>query len=277
MTAADLFRSTARWTTGRNVLLWLALALAPAFSVTAFVTAAHREHQRTLAREWDARGQIALENGQPAFAVEAFRNAMRFSPDDRDLRLRLAESLGAADRPAEARAYYSIVLPVMISNAMAYLVSRHYQPDGIFDVSARQDGIQLPSMEHQREAIVRRVEDAMRPPPIVLPRDLAVGDAVRLAEESQAVELLAHVRPNVWGLAPLDALKALSEEGKGELAVGSVLALVDPLPVVHPDEPLEVALAALGGRSLIPVVHRAEPGRLVGVIGTDDILRAYRG
>jgi tetratricopeptide (TPR) repeat protein len=105
MTAADLFRSTARWTTGRNVLLWLALALAPAFSVTAFVTAAHREHQRTLAREWDARGQIALENGQPALAVEAFRNAMRFSPDDRDLRLRLAESLAAAGRPAEARAY----------------------------------------------------------------------------------------------------------------------------------------------------------------------------
>ena len=176
----------------------------------------------------------------------------------------------------EVSGNYSIVLPVMISNAVAYLVSRHYQHDGIFDVIARQDGILLPSMEHQRETRVRRVEDAMRPPPIVLPRDLAVGDAVRLAEESRAVELLAHVRTHVWGSAPLDTLKALQKDGTGERAVGSVLALVEPLPIVHPDESLEVALAALGGRPVIPVVHRAEPGRLVGVISTDDILRAYR-
>src|SRR5688500_17244344 len=105
MRASELFRTASRWTRGRHVLLWLALALAPAFSVTAFVTAAHREHQRTLAREWDARGQRALENRQPALAVDAFRNALRFSRDDRDLRLRLAESLAASGRPAEARAY----------------------------------------------------------------------------------------------------------------------------------------------------------------------------
>ena len=105
MTVSELFRTTGRWTRGRHVLLWLALALAPAFSVTAFVPAAHREHQRALAREWDARGQRALENRQPALAVDAFRNALRFSRDDRDLRLRLAESLAASGRPAEARAY----------------------------------------------------------------------------------------------------------------------------------------------------------------------------
>lgn len=176
----------------------------------------------------------------------------------------------------EVSGNYSIVLPVMISNTVAYLVSRRYQHDGIFDVIARQDGIQLPSMEHRREAVVRRVEDAMRPPPIVLPRDLAVRDAVRLAEESRAAELLAHVRPHVWGAVPLDTLKSLEAEGKGDLAVGSVLALVEPLPIVHPDESLEIALAALANRASIPVVHRAEPARLVGVISTDDILRVYR-
>lgn len=105
MTASDLLRSATRWTTGRHVLLWLALALAPAFSVTAFVTSAHREHQRTLAHEWDARGQAALGSGEPAAAVEAFRNALRFAREDRDLRLRLGESLAAAGRATEARAY----------------------------------------------------------------------------------------------------------------------------------------------------------------------------
>lgn len=105
MTASELVRAVVDRARGVHVLVWLAIALAPAFSVTAFVTAAHREHQRTLAHEWDTRGQIALENGRPAAAVEAFRNALRFAREDRDLRLRLGESLAAAGRIAEARAY----------------------------------------------------------------------------------------------------------------------------------------------------------------------------
>lgn len=105
MTASEFLRSTSRWTTGRHVLVWLALALAPAFSLTAFVTGAHREHQRTLASEWEARGRAALENEEPARAVDAFRNALRFSREDRDLRRHLAESLAASGRVTEARAY----------------------------------------------------------------------------------------------------------------------------------------------------------------------------
>jgi len=170
---------------------------------------------------------------------------------------------------------YSIVLPVMISNAAAYLLSRRYQKDGLFDVVSRQDGIELPSMEHRREAVVRRVEDAMRPPPAVLPPDFTVTDALRLAGEGAATELLVHVRPYVWRLLTLDAIQGLQREGKGSLALGSVLAASDSLPVLHPDEPLDAALAVIGGRAMLPVVHRAEPARLVGVLSTADILRAY--
>ena len=103
--AAELLRASVRWTTGRHILVWLALALAPAFSVTALVTRAHREHQRTLAHQWEARGQAALETGNPTAAIDAFRNALRFAREDRDLRLRLGESLAAAGRVSEARAY----------------------------------------------------------------------------------------------------------------------------------------------------------------------------
>jgi predicted Zn-dependent protease len=103
--AADLLRASVRWTTGSHVLLWLALALVPAFSLTAFLTSAHREHQRGLAAEWKVRGQDALQAGQPTQAIDAFRNALRFAREDRDLRLRLGESLAAAGRITEARAY----------------------------------------------------------------------------------------------------------------------------------------------------------------------------
>jgi CIC family chloride channel protein len=177
----------------------------------------------------------------------------------------------------EVSGNYSIVLPVMISNAVAYLVSRQYQRDGLFDVVARQDGIQLPSMEHEREAIIPRVEDAMQPPPIVLPPDLSVRDGLRLVRESAARDVLAHVRPEVWGSVPVETLSALEADGKGDLAIGSVLALVDPLPVVHPDERLESALRAIGHRWGIPVVHRADPNRMVGIVTTESMLAVYRG
>ncbi len=64
----------------------------------------------------------------------------------------------------ETTGNYSIVLPVMISNTIAYLISRKYQDVSLFDVLARQDDLELPSMEEQREQVVLRVEDAMRKP-----------------------------------------------------------------------------------------------------------------
>jgi CIC family chloride channel protein len=176
----------------------------------------------------------------------------------------------------EVSGSYSIVLPVMISNTVAYVVSRTYQRDSIFDVVARQDGMDLPSMEHRREAVVRRVEDAMQPPPMVLPRTLEVRDAVKLADESAVQQMLVHIRPQAWVMASAAELQRLVDAGKGHLALGGVLGLATPLPTVHPDEPLDTALAAIGDAPFVPVVHRAEPSRLVGAIGLDDILQAYR-
>jgi tetratricopeptide (TPR) repeat protein len=90
---------------GPNLLPWLAVALVPAFSLTAIVTASHRAHYEQLAQTWESKGDLALRAHDPAGAVEAFRNALRFAREDRTLRLRLAESLAAAGRTSEARAY----------------------------------------------------------------------------------------------------------------------------------------------------------------------------
>ena len=96
---------TRRWIRGPNLLPWLAVALVPAFSLTAIVTASHRAHYEELARAWKSNGDVALREHDPAGAVEAFRNALRFAREDRTLRLRLAEALAAAGQTSEARAY----------------------------------------------------------------------------------------------------------------------------------------------------------------------------
>ena len=63
----------------------------------------------------------------------------------------------------EVSGNYSIILPVILANTIAYLVSRSLQPHAIFEVFTQQDGLDLPSMEEQREEVVLHLEDALRP------------------------------------------------------------------------------------------------------------------
>jgi chloride channel protein, CIC family len=175
----------------------------------------------------------------------------------------------------EVSGNYSIALPVMIANTIAYLVSRHYQRDAIFDVLAHQDGVRLPSMEQQREAAVNRVEEAMREVPAsVMTGSATVADA--LARRNGTLPLLVSPRPGTWTLLPVEDVERLAAEGKETLALGSILGLVPPMPTLYPDQSLDVALRSIGNYAYLPVVHRANADRLVGIIGLDEILSAYR-
>jgi tetratricopeptide (TPR) repeat protein len=89
----------------RHLVLGLALATIPAFSLTALVTEAHRAEYRAHAEAWQARGEAALAGARFDEAADAFRSALRFAREDRTLRLRLADALAGADRRSEARAY----------------------------------------------------------------------------------------------------------------------------------------------------------------------------
>jgi CIC family chloride channel protein len=94
---------------------------------------------------------------------------------------------------------YTIILPVMISNTIAYLISRRLQATALFDLLGRQDGTELPSMEQEREERVIRVEDAVRAMtwPII-EADEAVGKARDLAREAGVSQLLVRERGGWW-------------------------------------------------------------------------------
>jgi tetratricopeptide (TPR) repeat protein len=89
----------------RHIVATLSIALVPAFTVTVLLASAYRQEQHDLALEWVARGDQALHAGSPREAVDAYRTALTFSRDNRDLRLSLARALRLAGRDSEARAY----------------------------------------------------------------------------------------------------------------------------------------------------------------------------
>jgi chloride channel protein, CIC family len=177
----------------------------------------------------------------------------------------------------EVSGNYSIILPVMISNTIAFFVSRRFQSHSLFDLLARQDGTELPSMEEERELDVQSVEDAMRPA-VGARLDGGESLAASLArlDDEPADYFLVELGNGSWGGVSRAQLVALGPTGPPDSPLASFVAPIER-PYLYPDQSLEAALRALKGRPFVPVVHRADARRLEGILALDDVLRAVTG
>jgi len=172
----------------------------------------------------------------------------------------------------EVSGNYSIVVPVILSNAIAYFISRRFQPTPIFDLLSRMDGLDLPSLEEEREVPLLHVEDAMRPVDgQALTPSMTIKDAQEFVRGSSHDFFVVGLGGERWSgikrtklmsLKPTDA--PLSQ------------ALNRRLPFFYPDQALDTALRMMGEAPLLPVVHRANLEVLLGVVSVDDIMLAYR-
>jgi CIC family chloride channel protein len=176
----------------------------------------------------------------------------------------------------EVSGNYSIILPVIISNTIAYVIGRRFQETPIFDVMTREEGLDLPSMEEGREQTALLVENAMRKPVgVILKGSDTVADAVsRLADMAEDPQLVSYDNGR-WTLVHKGNLQDAAKAGKG----GHTIAQVAPggrLPRLHPDQSLDLALRLIRDSPFLPVVHRADARRLVGLLSLDDILASYR-
>jgi len=140
----------------------------------------------------------------------------------------------------------------------------------------RQDGVDLPSMEEQREEGILRVEDAMRSiDGRVVDADKTIEDAAKTLDQSGNDLLLVKLSPSGWGSVSRQQLLDLMASGNGPSSVGSQLKN-GHVPFLHPDHSLDTALRYVDRWPLIPVVSRADFRQLEGVITQRDVLERYR-
>ncbi len=105
----------------------------------------------------------------------------------------------------EVSASYVIILPVMIANTTAYLISRALHPTPFFKMLAELEGVDLPTAEEKRTLQPLRVEDAMQP------SDSVVRPGVKLFPDETldaAMRLLA-IQPEIQVVSRLHADKVL--------------------------------------------------------------------
>jgi CIC family chloride channel protein len=192
----------------------------------------------------------------------------------------------------EVSGNYSIVLPVILANTIAYVISRVLQPVPIFEEFTHQDGLYLPSMEEAREESSLHLEDAIQPVVVpVLQGSETILDArqslARYEDDKRASVVLVQCGDGLWYAAKRDELEALFSQTTPAVAsdlagakVENATTLAERLgpertPVLFPDLPLSSALPHFQRWPMLPVTNRAMRGSLEGVVTLKDVLDRY--
>jgi CIC family chloride channel protein len=177
----------------------------------------------------------------------------------------------------EVSGNYSIILPLILANTIAFLLSRSLQPVGIFEIFTHQDGLDLPSMEEQREEASLHIEDALQPLNVPVVRG---SDTLRAVSEglaaTKARACLVRLIDGSWYAMSAEELTTASATLTPETPILRALR-PDRVPLLFPDLPLDSALHFFPRWPLLPVLNRASRGTVEGMLTLDDVLRRYRG
>jgi CIC family chloride channel protein len=194
----------------------------------------------------------------------------------------------------EVSGNYSIVLPVILANTIAYLISRGLQPVPIFEELTHQDGLYLPSMEELREESNLRLEDALQPVTVpVMQGSESIADAARSFAQYETTKaahvILIQCGDGLWYAARKEELETLfsnsTAANSGESHTADAQQPTQTIeehlgaertPILFPDLPLSSALPHFHRWPLLPVTNRAMRGSLEGVVSLQDVLNRYQ-
>jgi CIC family chloride channel protein len=180
---------------------------------------------------------------------------------------------------------YSIIVPLMLSNLIAFFISHRLQPQPIYEALMRLEGIHLPSRELHPEAARFQVITAMRPAPGTLSPKLTIADALARLSESPLHTWPVTQDGELAGMVSATELETAVAGGRADQQLNAWLkerAASVPqqhglLPHLHPDHNLTMALERLGTmqQEVLPVVSRDNVRELLGVVTLTDILKSY--
>ncbi len=181
---------------------------------------------------------------------------------------------------------YTIIVPLMISNLIAFFISHHFQRQPIYEALARQDGVHLPTGEHRAHRARFRVTSAMRSAAAeTISPDIPVGEALMRTRESSLDAWPVVDAQGLRGMIDRVELEGAVAQGREAERVSSLLREhpsphrpdAAALPHVHPDHSLTMALERMGALryNVLPVVSRGNIRQLLGLVTLHDVLEAY--
>ena len=175
---------------------------------------------------------------------------------------------------------YTIIVPLMISNLIAFFISQKLQAAPIYEALAHQDGIHLPTREVGGQSARLSVTAAIREPPEPFLPHTTIREALVRAEGSALESWPVADDDGLIGMVRITDLEAAASTPDLPIRdlLGSFKESEEDRDIhIHLDQPLGQALARMGesGHRALPVVSRANARTLLGIVTLPDILSAY--
>ncbi|MBK7864488.1 MAG: chloride channel protein [Archangiaceae bacterium] len=168
---------------------------------------------------------------------------------------------------------YGLVLPLMISNMIAYGLARHFRPTPLYDALLEQDGVHLAARDSAATSLEHLpVERAMTRAPIVLGATQTVGEGVESLKGKTFSLCPVLDGGRLFGAVTLIALRKAAAEGAGDRPVST---LTQPAETVSVGTPLRLAAARMSRAAARQLLVLDEQGRLAGLLAMSDVLNAH--
>lgn len=180
---------------------------------------------------------------------------------------------------------YTIIVPLMISNLIAFYISQRFQKVPIYEALAHQDGLHLPTRSSRGEWEVPLVSSAVRKAPESLHPDMTIVQASEKVKDSNLESWPVGDELGLVGMVRTRHISHALERGRVDMTIARLMQIAKrsngelavDMPHVHNDQPLSRALARMrdNGHKVLPVVSRANARIMLGVVTLPDILKAY--
>jgi CIC family chloride channel protein len=174
---------------------------------------------------------------------------------------------------------YGLILPLMAAVSFAMLIAERMHRESIYTLKLTRRGIRLQSGRDVDVMQAVRVEEVMVRQPEAMPVDLPVtllaSEFIRTGRHGFPV---LNTDGSLYGVVSLSDYRQSVAGGGGDPEELTVRDIATRGPITaFPDETVDSVLRRMAPRDLsrVPVVDRANPGRLVGMIRRNDIVRAH--
>ena len=172
---------------------------------------------------------------------------------------------------------YNIILPLMISNIIAYALARTLNDSSIYECISEQDGIHLPKKEDYEILDTFIVEEAMVTDVKTIEADCLIETALETVKDSSISGYpVLDKQKNLIGIISSNEIKAaiLKKENEADRIKDICMKKVIK---IYPDQSLMYALHLLDKFhiSRIPIVSRLDDKKVIGIITANDITHRF--
>lgn len=171
---------------------------------------------------------------------------------------------------------YRIILPIMLCVAASNLVAGHLFKESIYTERLARRGIVLRYGRDLNVMEMVRVGEAMTKKIDTIEAHASISTAIDLLNATHHHGMPVVDGDQLEGMVTISDIARAVEQGMDQSTPVRTIATTDLL-VVYPDQSLNDALRVFAIRDVgrLPVVERANPRRLVGILRRPDVVRAY--